>query len=43
MFARLKCFFFGHKRGKRILATTIQCPRCLATWERKPHKKAEAA
>lgn len=44
MIARLKCWLFGHKRGKRllmvtttstVLVNTYECPRCKATWTRK--------
>lgn len=42
IFARIACFFQGHKRGVRIShgqqpgeLTTFECPRCKATWTRK--------
>lgn len=45
MIARLKCWLWGHKRGKRVVYTVgvpesdgqreYQCPRCKAIWTRK--------
>lgn len=44
LIARLKCWRYGHKRGKRVGQATssngktfndFQCPRCTATWTRK--------
>jgi transcription elongation factor Elf1 len=44
MIARLKCFFWGHKRGKRLTMVTttstmpmnhFRCPRCGSQWTRK--------
>ena len=46
MIARLKCWWSGHKRGKRVRITIegepgvmvtnqVECPRCKATWTRK--------
>ena len=43
MINRLKCFLFGHKRGKRVEQTdTIKCPRCESTWTRKAVAEAPA-
>ena len=44
MIARLHCWIFGHKRGKRMTEVTetftkpvnqFRCPRCGSTWTRK--------
>ena len=40
MIGKLKCWLFGHKRGKRVPNPTrvfiwYRCPRCNATWSRK--------
>lgn len=41
MIDRLKCWWYGHKRGKRIevldngTTKRYQCSRCNATWTRK--------
>jgi hypothetical protein len=46
MIARLICWINGHKRGKRLYASSMpadefkgknvfRCPRCGATWTRK--------
>jgi hypothetical protein len=44
MIARLKCWFLGHKRGKKVESVTstgtvpvntYRCPRCRAQWTRK--------
>ncbi len=43
MIKRIWCFFTGHKRGKRVSTTHVECPRCTATWERKEQKKVVAA
>lgn len=50
MISKLKCWLFGHKRGKRVVYTVggpesdgereYECPRCEATWTRKIRKKA---
>lgn len=39
MIARLRCWFFGHPRGKRIDLHTVKCSRCGAEWARE--KKAK--
>lgn len=45
---KLWCYFFGHRRGRRVVYTIggpecdgereYQCPRCEATWTRKIRK-----
>lgn len=44
MIAKIKCWFLGHKRGKRVPfvdstgtvnVVWYQCPRCAARWCRK--------
>jgi hypothetical protein len=51
MIARLKCWLFGHTRGRRVeLVTststvpvhTFECRRCGAQWTRKVRKAAAA-
>lgn len=52
MIAKLKCWLFGHKRGKRVVYTVggpesdgereYECPRCEATWTRKIRKPKAA-
>ena len=34
MRARLLCWWFGCKRGKRISPERVACPRCKAAWLR---------
>ena len=36
----LRCWLLGHRRGKRISPTHVECPRCSAQWERKGKAKA---
>lgn len=48
MFSKLVCWWYGHKRGKRLTETATtssdmrivqyECPRCKATWTRKVGK-----
>lgn len=43
MIARLICWMYGHKRGKRVPETNnVRCPRCGAQWERPKKTKAAA-
>jgi uncharacterized C2H2 Zn-finger protein len=42
MIFKLKCWMFGHRRGKRTYVVAVNvgeqaymCPRCGATWKRK--------
>lgn len=49
MINKLKCFLFGHKRGKRADDMPLEpgriwyrCPRCPATWARKVKAKVAA-
>lgn len=44
LIARLKCWRYGHQRGRRMSEVTFtsttplnhfECPRCKATWTRK--------
>lgn len=50
MIAKLICWLYGHKRGRRLTASMVtttstgpetnrfECPRCAATWTRKIRK-----
>lgn len=49
---KLWCFFFGHRRGKRLAAhkdgirpgfDKFECRRCEGTWTRKIRKPKAAA
>lgn len=45
MISKLICWWYGHRRGKRVPSpatlqgfASFQCPRCGETWTRKERK-----
>ena len=52
MIARLLCYLFGHRRGRRVVYAVggpesdgereYMCPRCEATWTHKIRKAKSA-